>query len=374
MIHLSIYLLLALFSGMHGPTGRFVLRGNVPGVADSTEISLTFSGNENRKITGYVIGEKFELQGQADTPICCNLYVRGRAIDFFVESGELIFTTPHVDSLPLPKRSMMYDLRKEKNYSVTGSGAQDVFYAYQQQTVGLRYDLGRLHEKSKGAKNEENYKRWYEIRQEFERVTWELMKRYQNLAVNLYLVEELKKAPFTYDRAYLDDLKGLFTPYHDTCAALRDFLEYIEKAKAYTMGTVLEDGELITSDGKTVSLYDQLNKEGYTVIDFWASYCGPCLARFPHLRKLHKQYEGKVKFVSLSKDNNEAEWKSVMEKENLPWDEFLCGKQLSKAYCMRFNVTFIPLYLIISPDRKIVFSSDHTGALALALETLLSEK
>ena len=60
-------------------------------------------------------------------------------IEFFAENGDLVFFTPHIDSLP--RSFWQYDIRKEKNYSLKGSPAQDVFCAYQQQTIPLRHEI-----------------------------------------------------------------------------------------------------------------------------------------------------------------------------------------------------------------------------------------
>ena len=123
---------------------------------DSTRVMLkTLNGQDMQKFTGYIIDEKFELCGKLNVPTHCRLnldnydYIKSIGgdlessrtcnIDLFVENGELAFTTPHLDSLP--QAFWRYDIRKEKNYKLEGSPAQDAYYRYQQQTIPLRYDL-----------------------------------------------------------------------------------------------------------------------------------------------------------------------------------------------------------------------------------------
>ena len=141
------------------PADQFVLRGIVPGAMDSTRVMLkTLNGQDMQKFTGYIIDEKFELCGKLNVPTHCRLnldnydYIKSIGgdlessrtcnIDLFVENGELAFTTPHLDSLP--QAFWRYDIRKEKNYKLEGSPAQDAYYRYQQQTIPLRYDLYKL--------------------------------------------------------------------------------------------------------------------------------------------------------------------------------------------------------------------------------------
>ena len=98
------------------PTDHFILRGTVPGVMDSTKVTLrTVTRWDKDLASAYVIDGKFELRGQLDAPTLCKLSLnnaRSYELDFFVENGKLTFTTPHIDSLP--QAYGLYDIRKER--------------------------------------------------------------------------------------------------------------------------------------------------------------------------------------------------------------------------------------------------------------------
>ena len=207
-------------------------------------------------------------------------------------------------------------------------------------------------------------------RAKLEESTKNFIRQNQNLAVNLYLVEQLKKEPFTYDQAYLDVLAGLFASYQDTCATLKEFRQYLRDAQAFVQGKALENGEMTTPAGKTVSLLAQLKKEGYTVIDFWASWCGPCRASFPHLREMYRLYGEKIGFISLSVDKDEKEWQKALGEEKLPWPQFLAAKELVKNVGSLYNITSIPTFLLIDPNGKIIFSGHSNGELETELAKL----
>lgn len=386
MKYLSTFLLFGLIACNQKPTDHFILRGTIPGATDSTAITLAPNGQYHKKIAeGYIINGKFELRGKTDQPVYCRLSMndqdildrtkpenqeqrRYMEIGFFVENGELTFQTPHIDSLP--RSFWQYDERKEKNYSLQGSAAQDIFYRYQQQTIPLRYRINSLNKIYREKGNIEDFKTLSSERTKLEDITKDFIHQHQNLAVNLYLVEQLKKEPFTYDQAYLNKLAGLFAAYQDSCATLKEFRQYLRDAKVFVQGKTLENGEMTTPTGKTVSLLAQLKKEGYTVIDFWASWCGPCRASFPHLREMYRLYGEKIGFISLSVDKDEKEWQKALGEEKLPWPQFLAAKELVKNVGSLYNITSIPTFLLIDPNGKIIFSGHSSGELETELAKL----
>ena len=215
-----------------------------------------------------------------------------------------------------------------------------------------------------------DYKTLLDNRQKLETIVRSFIQENNNLYVNLFLAESLKRSPFTYDQAYLDELESLFASVQDTCAPLRQFRQYLQDARTFVQGKALEDGEITDPKGKPLSLTAQLNPEGYTFIDFWASWCGPCRASFPHLRKMHEQYGKQVKFISISVDQKEAEWQQAMKEEQLPWGQYLSGKALSKAIGKLYDINSIPTFLLIDPQGNIVFSGHSSDDLETELEKL----
>lgn len=367
------------------PADHFVLRGTVPGAMDSTLVELLPEGSFANRFTAYILNEKFEIRGQFDRPVYCKLQLNNQDIcdrkgiedddiikyvevPFFAENGNLTFQTPHIDSLP--ESFWRYDIRKEKNYTLKGSPAQDVFFRYQQQTIPHRYNINFYKDAYQERGDMADYKNLLDNRQKLETIVRSFIQENNNLYVNLFLAESLKRSPFTYDQAYLDELESLFASVQDTCAPLRQFRQYLQDARTFVQGKALEDGEITDPKGKPLSLTAQLNPEGYTFIDFWASWCGPCRASFPHLRKMHEQYGKQVKFISISVDQKEAEWQQAMKEEQLPWGQYLSGKALSKAIGKLYDINSIPTFLLIDPQGKIVFSGHSSGDLETELEKL----
>ena len=86
-------------------------------------------------------------------------------------------------------------------------------------------------------------------------------------------------------------------------------------------GTLAPDFKLKTPQGKTVKL-SKLAKGRYTVIDFWASWCGDCRKDIPNVKRLYRKFAPLgVQFVGVSFDDNAANWQSAIEKYELAYPQ-----------------------------------------------------
>lgn len=88
-------------------------------------------------------------------------------------------------------------------------------------------------------------------------------------------------------------------------------------------GQVAPEFSYPTPDGKK-KLGPQDFKGEILVLDFWASWCGPCRAEIPHLKEAYREYHSQgVAFLSVSIDKDEAAWRKAMKEEKMPWMQVL---------------------------------------------------
>lgn len=76
----------------------------------------------------------------------------------------------------------------------------------------------------------------------------------------------------------------------------------------------------------------------------------------------------KVKFLSISIDQKEEDWKEAMEEEKMPWPQFLCPTALKKELPALYDLRGVPTFFLIDPQGRIVFSGHDTDNLGAQLE------
>jgi thiol-disulfide isomerase/thioredoxin len=132
-----------------------------------------------------------------------------------------------------------------------------------------------------------------------------------------------------------------------------------------------------TTDGSKKSLKDFLGK--YIYIDVWATWCGPCLAETPYLKKIHEEYQGKnLSILSISVDNqkDKTKWVDKVSHEELVWNNVIADNDFSSEFIQAYGINSIPRFIILDPKGNVVDagaprpSSDEIRPL---LDSLLSK-
>ncbi|MBV8252337.1 MAG: AhpC/TSA family protein [Chitinophaga sp.] len=96
-------------------------------------------------------------------------------------------------------------------------------------------------------------------------------------------------------------------------------------------------------------------KGKYVLLDFWASWCGPCVAELPALKKIYAEYKAKgFEIVGISLDTNRKLWLGAIKEHNLTWPNFSDLKGRAGKVAELLQVDAIPMRFIIGPDGKIL--------------------
>lgn len=127
----------------------------------------------------------------------------------------------------------------------------------------------------------------------------------------------------------------------------------VEGAKGTGVGCkcpVVESDE--TPDGKQFSIENLKGK--YVIIDFWGTWCGPCMSGMPHMKSFRDKHAGKLEIVGIAKDRNKEIWKKAIADNGMSWIHIFNGKG-ERDFVAKFNVQGYPTKILISPDGKILY-------------------
>ena len=153
----------------------------------------------------------------------------------------------------------------------------------------------------------------------------------------------------------------------------RELGKQLEVMRQFAPGNPAPDFELPTPEGDTLALHDFLGR--VVILDFWASWCAPCLGEMPVMREIYEKYHDKgLEIVGISLDDKRERWVRAIEKEGLVWDQVSSLKGRDDCPVARlYQVIGIPKLYIIDENGKIVANDLRGEALKEKIDELFSE-
>lgn len=134
------------------------------------------------------------------------------------------------------------------------------------------------------------------------------------------------------------------------------------------IGTSVANFNLKDKDGKAYTAKEIVAGKKYILIDFWASWCGPCRKEIPNLKTAYAEYAGKgFEILSISIDKDEKAWQKALGQENMQWHNLLDDDKVSKS----FNVKAIPATYLVDSKGVIIGDNLRGAELEAKLKELL---
>ena len=147
-----------------------------------------------------------------------------------------------------------------------------------------------------------------------------------------------------------------------------------DSPKMAFIGQQYTDLEMADPDGKMHKISELVGEGKYVLVDFWASWCGPCRAEMPNVLEAYNKFHAKgFEVIGVSFDQKKEAWVKAVEQLQMPWLQISDLKGWQCAAAPIYKIDGIPDNILIDPQGKIIDRGLRGKALHTRLQHLLGE-
>lgn len=353
-VNIVLFLAMTIMMSCKNKT-EFVIKGEIKDISfPDNKVYLLYTDNFGQIVTldSTFLNEdrKFILKGKSEYPEFYQLYVGDRSYMLIAENGdEIDFKASLAD------HSGAYELK--------GSKEADKITDFNKIVASFSQKNGQLAEKySEQVVNNpdkrdsliaEYYEKSKELANPFLGEAYQFIEKNKKSLTAFFAASVIMGTdPVAYEKeliAYSKEAAQNF-PDNKMIVAFASQMSLLEKL---SVGQIAPDFTALTPEGKSISLSDFKGK--YVLLDFWASWCGPCRQDNPHLVKMYHQFKDKnFTVLGFSLDNDTQKWQKAIQQDKLDWTHISELKQWDAETAKLYNINSIPASFILDPDGKIL--------------------
>ena len=351
---------------------EFEVNGSAKGIENGKKVYLELQSSTGSiaKDTAVVEDGKFKLSGTIESPELG--FVRVETVEGMIP---LILENGSID-IEIAKDTI-------QNSKISGTKNNDKFQEYNDESKVIYKKIQKFEkanqDKMMAARHSNDtitinalLKEYGKFQDEMNNKSKEFIGKNPDSFLSVLLLENFlmrEYLPTEEVKAYYDKLdKSLLKT--NSAKNIKKVLESISKIK---IGQPAPDFSANTPDGKKLSLKESLGK--VTIIDFWASWCGPCRKENPNVVALYNEYHSKgLNIIGVSLDENAADWKEAIAKDGLIWNQVSNLKKWKDPIANQYSLTSIPATFILDAKGNIVAKDLRGESLKAKVKELLGEK
>ena len=329
--------------------------GTVENAADGDMVFLESIENmEATRLDSAIIRNgKFTLEGRQDSTVAryltCMTATDVFSLPFFLENG-------HIEVQ-----------MKSGNESVTGTPTNDIYQEVRSKVAEVLRKMNEIYSDST-LTEEVAEERMDQAEREYALVYKEAVKKNITNPVGIFLFKE------QYFENSLAENQALFRQIPSKYLndpVLMGMQKQMESQEKTDINTPFTDFTMQTPEGKTVKLSDYVGKGKIVLVDFWASWCGPCRQAMPDLVKAYADYKTKLEIVGVSFDEDAESWKKAIARLGITWPQMSDLKGWASPAAMQYGIHSIPHTLLIDNDGTIIARNLHGEELMNKLSEIL---
>ncbi len=354
----------------------FSIDGTLSGESEGAVVKLINPESPSATAIDSTVVEngKFTLNGVVDQPglysIIIDLNAPGTTepdfrnkmlkANFYLENSQMTFEG---DVATLP--AYYYNPERTGIPKITGSESQDLYENFRESIKEISDSLSKLDKRysqeyiipefngtDASAIGIEIVKAEKALNNKKKEAEWKFITENPSSVVAFdqasYIINGYSSTPTS---AEIDTLLSILAPHWNGTDRYERLKEIASTTKTLAIGEPYIDLELLDRDGNKVMLSSMIPDDKYVMLEFWASWCGPCRAEIPHLAKVHEKYPD-FEIISISVDSEDNAWSNAMSEEGMTWTQLRNTDGMEGDVKDKYNIYGIPTCIVLDKNGK----------------------
>lgn len=338
----------------------FIIDGKMDGYADGTEIHLYKNGDNTEIATAKLLKSKFLLKGTVKEPVLCFLVIGERKpVEIYVENSTISFKGKKAEPLV---------------YEIEGSASHKVFAGFIKTFLSLAQQLNTqastINYTMPGPERDSLLATYNATQQNMQKTIDKLVTDKPASPVTVFVLNATYQ--FNEDVVMLEKRFNLLDAGVRNTEGGKLLEQFIAEKKIGAVGTQSLDFTQPDTNGTPVSLSSFRGK--YVLVDFWASWCGPCRTENPNVVENFNKFSAKnftVLGVSLDRPGQKEKWIDAIKADSLNWTHVSDLQFWNNAAAQLYHIQSIPQNILVDPEGKIIAKNLRGPALQEKLCELL---